>query len=65
MTLPEHVQKAVGKHGVTVIETRSNKHLVLICEKDGKRFKIATSSTPSCPFAHKHIAGDIKRALNN
>ena len=62
--IPEHVTKALALNNPThadVLLSITGKGHVEIVLPNGR--KVHGSWTPSCKFAHKHMAGDIKRKL--
>lgn len=62
--VPEHVIAALKKNELAVgdvLLSITGKGHVEIVLPNGR--KVHCSFTPSCPFAGKHLAGDIKRAL--
>jgi hypothetical protein len=62
--IPEHVVVALKKNNLTVSDvllgTTGKGHIEIVLPN---RRKVHCSLTPSCQFASKHLAGDIKRKL--
>lgn len=53
------IHEWLTRQGFTYVPEKSRNHAVYT---DGDRVTITTSKTPSCPYALKHVQGDVKRA---
>lgn len=61
--IPKHAAYVLEKHGVRVVASTRKNHYKIVCEKNGKVFKIVTSATPSCPFVFKKFEADLLRVM--